>query len=234
MGLRFTTIGLRLSERQFRKFTRAATGCQSATWANFRLAQYFGRRFGPWPMIAKRCMVRRIGMVRRSIVVLLVSGAVAFAQQGDLKQRTAPDIPSDSVQVAAGTHILLRMMNSVSTRQTQVGDRIYLETAYPVFDSGRLLIPQGSWVMGTVTSVTRPKRVKGAGELQVRFDSLTFPNGVSRSFHSGLGAASGTGNEKVDHEKSTVKSDRDKGDDVAHTVERTADGAALGTVLGAG
>ena len=172
-------------------------------------------------------------MVRRSIVVLLVSGAVAFAQQGDLKQRTAPDIPSDSVQVAAGTHILLRMMNSVSTRQTQVGDRIYLETAYPVFDSGRLLIPQGSWVMGTVTSVTRPKRVKGAGELQVRFDSLTFPNGVSRNFHSGLGAASGTGNEKVDHEKSTVKSDRDKGDDVAHTVERTADGAALGTVIGA-
>ena len=63
--------------------------------------------------------------------------------------------------VDQGTHILLSMINSVSTKQAVPGDRIYLETAFPVLSSGRIVIPQGSWVTGTITEVKRPGRVKG-------------------------------------------------------------------------
>src|SRR5579859_1316880 len=106
------------------------------------------------------------------LLVVISTLGVAFAQDG-LKQRQAPEPSKDAFQVDAGTHILLNMINSVSTKQAVVGDRIYLETAFPVMASNRIVVPQGSWVTGTITYVKRPARVRGRGELQVRFDSLT-------------------------------------------------------------
>lgn len=177
-------------------------------------------------------MLRRSLSTAVMVLCLLFARQAVFAQDGDLKERTA-EAPPDSLQIPAGTHVLLRMVNAVSTRQAQVGDRLYLETAYPVFESGRLLVPQGSWVMGTVTAVKRPARIKGGGELQVHFDSLTLPNGVSRSFHSDVGAIDQDGSNKLDREKGTIQSKSDKGAATATTIGSTAGGAALGTAIGA-
>src|SRR5579884_4152564 len=137
-----------------------------------------------------------------------------------LKQRpeAAPPSTGSVYQVPQGTHVLLNMINSVSTKQAQPGDRIYLETAFPVLQEGRIVIPQGSWVTGTVTSVKRPGRVKGRGELQVQFDSLTLPNGVSRNFHSDLGAVDARSDETLNREKSKVKGTGDKESDVGTVV----------------
>ncbi len=137
---------------------------------------------------------------------------------------------SGPYQVSPGTHILLSMINSVSTRQAVVGDRIYLETAFPVLSNGRIVIPQGSWVTGTITEVKRPGHVKGRGELQVRFDSLTLPNGVSRDFRSDLGAVDPRDNETLNRERNTVKGPGNKAGD-AGTVAQTA---STGTVIGSG
>src|SRR5260370_23033618 len=52
--------------------------------------------------------------------------------------------------VEAGTRVLLRLTNSVNTKHTVAGDRIYLETVVPIFVNGRLVIPRGSYVLGTV------------------------------------------------------------------------------------
>lgn len=172
-------------------------------------------------------------MFRSCIAMLFVSVWLAAGQQTDLKQRPVPDAASASFQVDAGTHILLRMVNAVSTRQAQVGDRLYLETAYPIFSSGRMLIPEGSWVMGTVSAVTRPQRRKG-GQLQIHFDSITLPNGVSRKFHSDLGAIDPTtGRETLDPEKSTVKNTPEKTAGVDRTIETTTAGTVVGAAVGA-
>jgi hypothetical protein len=153
------------------------------------------------------------------------------AQQPALKER--PAAPPDAVQVDSGTHILLSMINSVSTKQAVVGDRIYLETAFPVITNGKIAVPQGSWVTGTVTEVRRPGRVKGKGELEVRFDSLTLPNGVTRSFRSDLGALDATNSGTLDRESGKVKGPGDKAGDAGTVVRTTADGAAIGTAVGA-
>ena len=153
------------------------------------------------------------------------------AQQPALKER--PEIPANSIQVDAGTHVLLSMINSVSTKQAVVGDRIYLETAFPVMVNGKMVVPRGSWVTGTVTEVTRPKRVKGRGELAVRFDSLTLPNGVTRSFRSDLGALDATNEGTLDREHSKVKAASDKKESAQTVVRTTAEGAAIGTAVGA-
>ena len=54
-----------------------------------------------------------------------------------LRFKERPEAPPNSIQVDAGTHILLSMINSVSTKQSVVGDRIYLETAFPVLVNGK-------------------------------------------------------------------------------------------------
>lgn len=148
-----------------------------------------------------------------------------------LKQRATPTAASPGTyRVEPGTRILLNMINSVSTKQAMVGDRIYLETAFPITSGNRIVIPQGSWVAGTVTEVKRPGRVKGRGELQVRFDSLTLPNGVTRDFRSDLGALDGRADEKLKREQSKVQGPGNKAGD-AGTVATTA---ATGTVIGSG
>lgn len=155
----------------------------------------------------------------------------ANSSQQTLKQREQGS--GDSYQVDAGTHILLSMINSVSTKAALPGDRIYLETAFPVLSRGHIVIPQGSWVMGTITEVKRPGRVKGRGEMQVRFDSLTLPNGISRSFKSDLGGLDARDNETLKREDSKVTGPGDKKSDVGTVVGTTAAGTVIGSGVGA-
>jgi type IV secretion system protein VirB10 len=161
-------------------------------------------------------------------------GPISDQSKEGLKQRQNPTPPpaSGTYRVDPGTHILLNMINSVSTRQAAVGDRIYLETAFPILSGNRIVIPQGSWVTGTITEVKRPGRVKGRGELQVRFDSLTLPNGVTRDFRADLGALDGRADETLQHEQNKVKAPGDKGGDVGRVARTTETGTVIGSGVG--
>src|SRR5262249_39314061 len=83
----------------------------------------------------------------------------------------------EEYDVPNGTHIILALRNSVDTKHSRDGDRVYLETVYPVSAGGRIVIPKGSFVTGIV-SQSKQAGVKSKGELYLRFDSLTLPNGV--------------------------------------------------------
>ncbi|HEY6989822.1 MAG TPA: hypothetical protein VH369_15615 [Bryobacteraceae bacterium] len=149
-----------------------------------------------------------------------------------LKTRTQPPA-SGQYQIEAGTHILLNVVKSVSTKQSLVGDRIYLETAFPVVSGNRIVIPQGSWVTGTVINVKKPGHTHGRGELQVRFDSLTLLNGVSRNFRADLAGLDASNEGTLKREESTVKGPGNKKDDIGTVVGTTAAGSAIGTGIGA-
>src|SRR5580692_7546443 len=103
---------------------------------------------------------------------LVISTTAAWAQTVD--SNAASEAPS-AYTVEAGTRIPLGLINSVSTKHSAAGDRIYLETVFPIVIDSHIVIPPGSYVTGTVTEVKRPGRVKGRGELYVRFDSITLP-----------------------------------------------------------
>lgn len=151
---------------------------------------------------------------------------------GGFKQADADHAPGEFV-VPPGTRILLNMINSVSTRQAAVGDRLYLQTAFPIFANGHIVIPQGSWVGGTITQVKRPGRVKGRGEMYVRFDSLTLPNGVSRDFRARVGSMDGRSTEDVNREEGKVKAAGNKGDDARTVADTTITGTGVGALAGA-
>ncbi len=165
-----------------------------------------------------------------ALMCLVVLGSIPGLLQETLKQRQDADAAKGAYHVEAGTHILLNMINSVSTKQAVVGDRIYLETAFPVLSGNRIVIPQGSWVAGTITEVKRPGKVKGRGYLQIHFDSLTLPNGVSRNFRSDLGAIDPRSDEKLQREGSKVQSAGDKKGDAGTVIGAST----AGTVIGAG
>jgi len=175
------------------------------------------------------CGLSAAGMVAAQTRVEPVAPASA---PDSLKTRTQPPA-SGQYQIEAGTHILLNVVKSVSTKQSLVGDRIYLETAFPVVSGNRIVIPQGSWVTGTVINVKKPGHAHGRGELQVRFDSLTLLNGVSRNFRADLGGLDASNEGTLKREESTVKGPGNKKDDIGTVVGTTAAGSAIGTGIGA-
>jgi hypothetical protein len=91
----------------------------------------------------------------------------------------------------------------VSTKNSKDGDHVYLQTAVPVAQDGRIVIPRGSYVQGSVSKTKAAGRGANKGELYVRFDSLTLPNGVSRDFHARLTSAD-TAKGKVDPDEGKI------------------------------
>jgi hypothetical protein len=135
--------------------------------------------------------------------------------------------------VDTGTKVPLSLINSISTKHSAEGDRVYLETVFPVLVSGKIVIPVGSYVAGTVTQIKKPGRVKGRGELYVRFDSLTLPNGVTRDFRARMGGMDGTANGTLDRNEGKVTSDGNKKGDAQVIAESASAGAGAGGIVGA-
>ena len=159
--------------------------------------------------------------------------AIAFAVGLLAAQEAAsPTAVPGEYTVSTGTKLPLSLINSVSTKHSEVGDRVYLETAFPVLVNGRIVIPVGSWVMGTVTEVKKPGRVKGRGELYIRFDNLTLPNGGTREFRARMGGMDAGSVGELDRAEGKVKSEGNKAGDTRTVAETTGAGASVGAIAG--
>jgi type IV secretion system protein VirB10 len=134
--------------------------------------------------------------------------------------------------IEPGTKVPLSLINSVSTKHSAEGDRVYLETVFPVLVNGRIVVPVGSYVAGTVTQIKKPGRVKGRGELYVRFDSLTLPNGVTRDFHGRIDSMDGNAKDELDRAEGKIRSEGNKAGDARSVGEAAAAGASVGVIAG--
>jgi hypothetical protein len=142
-----------------------------------------------------------------------------------------PKAPAPDFVVPVGTHILLRLTNSVNTKRTVAGDKVYLETAMPIFVDRKLIIPIGSYVTGTVTESKEAGRVKGRSGLNLRFENLTLPNGISRDFRSRADSVDTSG--KVDKTEGRIEGEGNKAGDAKTVGKTTAAGTGVGTIAGA-
>ena len=171
-------------------------------------------------------------MFKRTVAVMIF-GALAVSAQ-DAAAPPADKAAEKSYPVPIGTKVLLSMVNSVSTKHSQPGDRVYLETTFPVSVNGRIVIPSGSYVMGTITTTKRPGKVKGKGEFYLRFDSLMLPNGVNRDFRATLSNLDGRAAETLDRDEGVVSSEGNKAGDARTVGESAAWGASIGGLAGIG
>src|SRR5262245_32188867 len=174
--------------------------------------------------------------IRRTLLVTAVAvGATLSAQSGGEKEegwRKTGEAGGADYVVEPGSKIPLSLINSVSTRHSAEGDRVYLETTFPILVNGKIVIPPGSYVAGTVTQVKRPGRLKGRGELYLRFDSLTLPNGVTRDFRARVGSLDGRASEELDRTEGKIRSEGNKGGDARTVGEAAGAGASVGAIAG--
>ena len=170
-------------------------------------------------------------MTRLALVLLTLLAVPLSAQERATASQNEPK--PTSYKVVAGTRIPLLLINGISTRNAQEGDQVYLETAFPIVVNQKIVIPPGSYVRGTITQVKRPGRVKGRGELYVRFDTLTLPNGVTRDFRGRVGSVEAGVAETLEKKEGKIESSSSKGADAGTIAGTTATGASIGAITGA-
>jgi hypothetical protein len=172
-----------------------------------------------------------------ALALVAVSWAWAQSEPPQTARNTAPiaeakpNASTDYV-VKAGTRIPLALINSVSTKHAAPGDHVYLESVFPIVVDAKIVIPPGTYVSGTVTQVKRPGRLKGRGELYIRFDSLILPNGVTRDFRSRVGGIDGRASEDLDRTEGKITSEGNKAGDLRTVAEAGAAGATIGSIAG--
>src|SRR5688572_10948095 len=80
-------------------------------------------------------------MLFRAFAATTVLSAGLFAQSADTPvAKEAADPDAVKFTVIPGTRIPLSLINSVSTKHAGEGDRVYLETVFPILVDGRVVI----------------------------------------------------------------------------------------------
>jgi len=137
-----------------------------------------------------------------------------------------------ATEIPKGAHVLLRMVNSVTTRTARTGDQVYMRTASPIVAGDRIVVPVGSYVQATVTSAKRGGRVSGRAELGLRLDTLTLPGGQTYHFSAAVDSVDAQGSSQVAmKEEGAVRQGPEHGQDAGRILLMAGTGAALGGVV---
>lgn len=136
-----------------------------------------------------------------------------------------------AAEIPQGSHLLLRMENSLSTRTAKEGDYVYLRSASPIAVDGKIIVPVGSYVQGVVAGTKRSGRVSGRAELAIRLETLTLAQGQVVKFAPHLNSVdSGDSGQKVTGTENKVEQAPTVGKDAARIAILTGTGASIGGI----
>ncbi len=137
-----------------------------------------------------------------------------------------------AAEIPRGAHLLLHMVNSVTTRTAQAGDYVYMRTASPVTVDDRIVIPVNSYVQGIVAFARRGGKVSGRAQLGLELQKLTLPGGRTLKFTPSVRSVdSGGSGQKVAGEKDRIEQAPEHGRDAAIIAIVAGHGAALGALV---
>jgi len=140
-------------------------------------------------------------------------------------------VAAPAAEIPQGSHALLRLVNSISTRTAREGDYIYFRTATPIAAGGTIVVPADSYVQGVVTRSVRSGRVKGRAELAIRIDTLTLASGKVVKLSPTLRSVDSEGtDQKVVGSENEVKQGSSHGEDAVKITSTAGLGAAIGGV----
>ena len=142
-----------------------------------------------------------VGALRQRIALLRDDIEIAQARRGN------------SLVVPAGTQIEMMLDREISSRSSNLEDRVEASTIAAIRINGRTLIPAGATVSGVVREVRSRSRGEKDGWIRLDFDTLTLENGVRMNLRSHVISVAAN------------RSDR-------HTGRNAGLGAILGGVIG--
>jgi hypothetical protein len=133
-----------------------------------------------------------------------------------------------AAEIPQGSHALLRLVNSVTTRTAREGDYVYLRTATPVVANGQVVVPAESYVQGVVSHTQRSGRVKGRAALGIRIETLTLASGKVIRLSPHLASVDAEGSSQRVTDEHQIEQGGSKGADAARIATLGGTGAAVG------
>ena len=159
-------------------------------------------------------------------------GAVASSPQPDKSQRTltaARSGPSGGdLRVPEGTEFRIKVLGTLSTRSSKVGDRFDAEVVEDVLSGQNTVIPEGTEVRGSVTHVKRAGRIAGRAQMTIALKELLFDDGSTLPIDARLVSIEEHNGGRVKDDGSTVEAGGSKKEDL----KNVGTAAAIGTIIG--
>jgi type IV secretory pathway VirB10-like protein len=111
------------------------------------------------------------------------AGAMYFAELGKpLEFGSEPLTPETAVsmnsEIPEGTMVHARLTTPLNSASTQKGAEVEAVLSRPLVNDGKLILPQGSVLKGSVVQVRPARHWKHNGQLRFVFRDLVLPNGV--------------------------------------------------------
>jgi type IV secretory pathway VirB10-like protein len=176
-----------------------------------------------------------------AIVIVLCLAPVLFGQdEPHVVPRNPVSLQQPNVDAASdynvpsGTKIPLTLTQGITSKTAKEGDPVYAQTAFPVTQNNRIVIPAGTYVQGVVRRVVRPGRVKGRAELQMSFTSMIFPNGYTVLIPASVEGVPGSQSVSTKGTEGTIQGDSSKGKDAGTIARAAGAGAGIGAIAGSG
>jgi len=126
------------------------------------------------------------------------AGTVYFAELGKpLEFGSEPLTPeiaaSMNTEIPEGTMVHARLTTQLNSASTQKGTEVEAVLSRPLVNDGKLILPEGSVLKGTVVQVQPARHWKHNGQLRFVFRDLVLPNGVESKVEAMVqGVQSGT------------------------------------------
>jgi hypothetical protein len=137
----------------------------------------------------------------------LPEGVVYFAElQQPLNFGSESLTPALASSIGApppdGSVVQARLITPLSSASTQKGADVEAMVSQPLFDDGRLILPEGSLLKGSVVQVQAARHMSRNGQLRMAFHELSLPSGVEQKVEATLAGveAGKASNLKLDSE----------------------------------
>jgi type IV secretion system protein VirB10 len=162
---------------------------------------------------------------------LLVFARLSGAQSGLLSDTNRTSEPKPEViTIPAGTHLLMKLISPLHTTSSTPGSGVYLETAFPIVENSRVVIPEHTRVMGVVTDERRPGRVQGRAQMRLRFTQLILPDNRELSVVGSLQSLPGSSRNRTVNNEGTLEPVDQIDADVYTVAKATGAGVLVGSI----
>lgn len=156
-----------------------------------------------------------------AVAAMLLTPLLVSAQTKPSLRRSGRRTTVVRPLVPVGTSLKIRLEETLSSKESRVGDRFTATILDPVrFNEGT--------VTGHISSIQKSGKIKGRTSMNLAFDSVRLSDGRSGTLHGYVTRVYGSDSGRADTEGGIESGSRTK-----QTVKRGAIGAGAGAVLGA-
>ncbi len=134
----------------------------------------------------------------------------------------------------AGTLVQVELLDTLSTKYNERGDRFVSRVARDVLVGGRVLIPEGSQILGTISALKRAGRIRGRAQINLRFERLRLLDGNEYPLEAALVDLEARSEERLKDSEGAVEAPGSQGRDARQVGRASGIGALVGVIGGGG